>query len=146
MFFSNLTSSGAIPALTATLQFSARRQEMLAANVANLNTPNFQPSNVEPTVFQKALGEAIDARRHQGEGLRGELSFTGSREIGIDTRGNIRLNPQPLNHGVLRHDRNNSDLDSTMQAIAENTMVYRMSAELLKSRFSLLRTAISGRV
>ena len=146
MFFSELTTSGAIPALTAMLQFAARRHELLAANVANLNTPNYQPRNVEPATFQKALGEAIDVRRARFGGHHGELFFRGSREIGMDRRGNVRLTPKPINHGPLRHDRNNSDIDSTMQAIAENTMVYRMSAELLRSRFNLLRTAITERV
>lgn len=146
MFFSDITSSGAIPALTATLQFAARRHEMLAANVANLNTPNYQPQNVEPAAFQKALGEAIDGRRARFGGHRGELSFSGSREIRMDRRHNIRLTPSPINRAALRHDRNNSDIDSTMKAIAENTMVYRMSAELLRSRFNLLQTAIAGRI
>jgi len=146
MFFSELTNSGAIPALTATLQFSARRQELLAANVANLNTPDYQPRNVEPAEFQKALGKAIDERRARFGGHRGSLTIRGSREIGMDARGNIRLSPRATNQGPLRHDGNNSDLDSTMQAIAENTMVYRMSAELLRNRFSLLQSAISERV
>jgi len=146
MFFSDITSSGAIPALTATLQFSARRHEQLAANVANLNTPNFQPRDVEPAAFQKALGEAIDGRRARFGGHRGGLEFSGSREIGLDRRGNIRLAPKPINRAALRHDRNNSDLDSTMKDIAENTMVYRMSAELLRSRFNLIQSAITERV
>lgn len=146
MFFSELTTSGAIPALTATLQFAARRHELLASNVANLNTPNYQPRNVEPASFQKALGDAVDERRALTGGHRGELNFSGSREIGMDGRGNVRLNPGALDRGPLRHDRNNSDIDSTMQSIAENTMVYRMSAELLRSRMNHLQTAISLRV
>jgi len=146
MFFSELTSSGAIPALTVSLQFSARRHEMLASNVANLNTPNYQPENVEPAAFQEALGDAIDRRRELTGGHRGEITLRGSREVQTDRRGNVRLNPDPINRGPLRHDRNNSDLDSTMQAIAENTMVYRMSAELLRSRFNHLQSAISLRV
>ncbi len=146
MFFSDLTSSGAIPALTATLQFSARRHEMLASNVANLNTPEYQPKNVEPASFQKALGKAIDARRTATGGIRGDLFIKGSREVGMDSNGNLRLNPTAINRGPLRHDQNNSDIDSAMKSIAENTMVYRMSAELLRSRFNLLQSAISERV
>ncbi len=146
MFISELTSSGAIPALTATIQFSARRHEMLASNVANLNTPNYQPENVEPAAFQQALGDAIERRRDLTGGHRGELDLRGSREVGMDKRGNVRLNPKAINEGQLRHDRNNSDLDTTMQAIAENTMVYRMGAELLRSRFNHLQSAISLRV
>jgi len=146
MFFSDLTSSGAIPALTATLQFAARRHEVLAANVANLNTPEFQPQDVDPASFQRALGDAIDDRRARFGGTRGELDFGSSRAIGVDHRGNLRLNPKPTDRGPLRHDRNNSDLDSIMKDVAENTMVYRMSAELLQSRFNLLRSAITERV
>jgi len=146
MFFSELTTAGAIPALEATLQFSARRHELLASNVANLNTPNFRPSDVQPATFQKALGRAIDDRRDATAGRRGDLDISGNREVGMDPRGNLRLNPAESAHGALRHDRNNSDLDTTMQSIAENTMVYRMSAELLRSRFALLRSAIAERV
>lgn len=146
MFISELTSSGAIPALTATIQFSARRHEMLASNVANLNTPSYQPENVEPATFQRALGDAVERRRDLTGGHRGELDIRGDREVGMDKLGNVRLNPDSIDRGALRHDRNNSDLDTTMQDIAENTMVYRMSAELLRSRFNHLQSAISLRV
>ncbi|MCB9848427.1 MAG: flagellar basal body rod protein FlgB [Phycisphaeraceae bacterium] len=146
MFISELTTSGAIPTLTATLQFAARRHELLAANVANLNTPEYQATDVDPHEFQRTLGAAIDRRRAATGGRRGELDLSGSRRIDQDRAGNLRVSPKPVAHGPLRHDRNNSDLDSAMQAVAENTMVYRVSAELLRSRMNHLATAINLRV
>jgi flagellar basal body rod protein FlgB len=47
---------------------------------------------------------------------------------------------------VLFHDRNNRDLERLMQGLAENTTTYRVAADLLRSRYDVLRTAISQRV
>lgn len=142
----DLADSGAIPALAATLQFAAARQRVIAGNVANLTTPDYRQLDVPPGEFRARLDEAIQARRRETGGAHGTLRFRASRSFATTPEGELRLNPQPVSRGVLAHDRNNRDLERLMQDQAENSAVFRVTADLLRTRFDLLRSAISERV
>ncbi len=145
MLFGDLGNSGAIPALETTLKFAAARQKVIAHNIANANTPDFRTSDVSPQEFEHVLREAVEDRRKRTGGSHGELRLKSSRQIGFGGDGSIRLTPRSASGNILYHDRNDRDLERLMQANAENVAVYRVSAELLKSRFDLLRSAIAER-
>lgn len=140
MFIDGLLNSGAIPSLERSVQFAARRQEIIAHNIANLSTPNFQPMDVSVGGFQKALGEAVDRRRQQMGG-RGPLRLESTREVSVTGRG-LELTPQQPSGNVLFHDRNNRDLERTMQDMVENLTAFRVASDLLKGRMDLLNSAI----
>lgn len=142
---SSVVTSGPLPALEATLSFAGQRHAILAHNIANLSTPGFIPMDVSPKSFQAALGKAIDDRRARGFD-HGPLDFKASREMSMDARGRLRITPRTPGNGVLFHDRNNRDLERTMQDLAENAGVYRLSAELIRNRLEHLRAAIAERV
>ncbi|MGP1271923.1 MAG: flagellar basal body rod protein FlgB [Phycisphaerales bacterium] len=144
----HVTNAGALPSLEATIRFSARRQALLAHNIANISTPNFQRKDVSPASFQASLREAVEARRERTGGHTGELPLRETREIGFDARGALRLTPRGGGNrvGVLAHDRNNRDLEQMMQDLAENLGVYRAATELMRSRLGTLRAAITERV
>ena len=146
MFLTDVVNSGAIPALEATMRFAGRRQEILAHNIANIDTPNFQPRDVSTQGFQRLLGEAIDRRRDRTGGSSGQLELRRSREISQDATGRLRLTPRTASKGVLFHDRNNRDLERMMQDLAENVAVFRVSTDLLRNQFTQIRDAIGERV
>jgi len=146
VFIDQVTNAGAIPALEAGVQFAARRQALIAHNIANFSTPNFTPTDVSIGGFQEQLGEAIDRRRAQFGGHRGELKLRSSREVAQDETGRIRLTPRDAGRNVLFHDRNNRDLERTMQDLVENVASFRVATDLLKSRVDLLRVAIQERL
>ena len=145
MLIDQLTNADAIPTLEAMVQFSGQRQKLIAHDIANLDTPNFQPIDVSPIEFQKQLGEAVDRRRRKFGGNRGELQIADTREV-RQTGTGLALTPQPSGRNVLFHDRNDRDLERTMQDLVENVAAFRVASELLKSRVDLLRSAISERV
>ncbi|MDX2117361.1 MAG: flagellar basal body rod protein FlgB [Planctomycetota bacterium] len=143
----DLFSSGGMQALELTLQFAGQRQRLIQSNIANIDTPDYRPMDVSPAKFQKSLARAIAAREQLGgDQAGGPLLLNDSREIVQQADGSIRLNPQTASGNVLFHDRNNRDLERLMQGLAENTTTYRVAADLLRSRYDVLRTAISQRV
>lgn len=144
MSIAGLTSSGSIPALEATIQFAGARQRTIAHNIANIDTPDFQPLDLSVTGFQKSLADAID-RRRAGDAPEGPLELRDSSELRVD-HGQLRFTPKSPSTNLLFHDRNNRDLEHLMQASTENVSVYRTATELLRSRYDLLKTAISQRV
>ena len=144
MFPGDVTNSGAIPALEALAQFSAQRHRIIAGTIANFYTPDYRPRDVSTGAFQQALGEAIDRRRDR-PGPAGPLPLRSTREVEVGPRGRLTLRPATSSSNVLFHDRNNRDLERTMQALAENVGVFRLATDLLRSRHESLRLAISER-
>lgn len=145
MLAGDLVNSGAIPALEMMLRFAGRRQTLIANEIANLSTPGFERQDVSVADFQRRLGEAIDRRRERTGGERGRLDFESSREVRVSPRGDVSLTPLTPTGGILFHDRNNRDLERTMQDLAENVGVFRIASDLLRQRFEHLRSAISER-
>lgn len=149
MFIRELATSDAMPALEATIRFTARRQAFLTNNVANADTPNFRPRDVAPGEFQRVLGDAVDKRRQQFGGHRGSLEFRSSENIRPSrTRlgePSFDLRPSAQGRNILFHDRNDSDIERMMQDLVENTNVHGMAVELHRGRSELLNIAIRER-
>ena len=143
----DLATTGATPALEMMLRFSGQRQRILAHNIANIDTPGFRPRDVDPREFQELLGNAIEKRRERTGGASGALEWRETREITRDRRsGELRLDPMTHGSGILHHDRNNADIERSMQDLVENAAMYRVAADLLRAQRTTLQNAISQRV
>lgn len=142
----DLTNSGAIPALEAVMRFSGARQRLIASNIANIDTPGYQPMDVSVDGFRGVLRDAIHRRREQNGGSEGALLPQSTRELAFDSRGGLRLSPTTPSGNILFHDRNNRDLERMSQSLVENATAYKVAADLLRTRYSLLQSAIAERV
>jgi len=136
---------GSMPVLERMVQFTGARQEMIANNVANLSTPYFKPTDLDPVKFQSQLRDALDRRSRKPNGMRRELELGSTRQVRMSRR-QMNFHPEQLNENILFHDQNNRDVERTMQDLVENALAHRTSVELLKSQFDLLRAAIRERV
>lgn len=153
MLIDELSSAGSMPALEMTLKFAAQRQKILASNIANFSTPDYRPLDASVAGFQAVLREAIEARRNGNGGSAGDLPWNETREMtrpppggrGSDST-DFQLHPDRPSGNILFHDRNNRDLETTMQQMVENAQVHKLATDLLRSRFALLGQAISERV
>jgi flagellar basal-body rod protein FlgB len=143
---SDVLNSGAIPSLELSLRFAGQRQRRIAHNIANISTPNFRHTDVSPAAFQQVLGRAVEDRRRETGGSSGELNWTPTQELRRGSAGQLHLVPRTTQGGVLAHDRNDRNLEKLMQDHAENGAVFRMSAELLRTRYQQIREAIAQRV
>ncbi|MFA9478642.1 flagellar basal body rod protein FlgB [Phycisphaerales bacterium AB-hyl4] len=140
-----LFDRGAMQSVERLVQFTGERHRMLTDNIANLSTPNFRPRDVDPGEFRSALRQAQDQRRDSKTPNAGRLEMRNTRNMtfqrdGIDTR------PRAMNRNILFHDRNNRDLERTMQDLAENTLAHNVGIELLKNEFDMLKIAIRERM
>lgn len=147
MLIDQVLNTDALPSLEKTIQFAARRQALIAHNIANISTPNFQQKDVSIEGFQRSLGEAIDRRRARsgGSGVRGELEYEGTREIKPTAKG-LELRPRTSTGNILYHDRNDRDLERLMQGMVENLTVFRAAVDLMKNRMELINAAIRERL
>lgn len=146
MLIEGVTNAGAIPALEAAAKFAARRHGLIAHNVANFSTPMHRPKDVSVHGFREQLGRAVDERRERFGGHRGELRLSDSREVTVSDGGTLVLHPRESGRNILFHDRNNRDVERTMQDLVENAAAFQVATSLLRSRMGLIRSAIAERV
>lgn len=115
------------------LMLRAHRTEVLAANMANADTPAFKARDFD---FAAAL---TGAAAGQGRGLQA----TDARHIGTASAQRPTLayrNPfQPSRDG------NTVESDLEFARFAENSIAYQASLRFLSGRISSLRMAIGGR-
>jgi flagellar basal-body rod protein FlgB len=142
---SGVTNAGVLPVLERLVQFTEQRQSLLAANVANLSTPNYRTKDLDIKAFQRQLGEAIDKRRSD--------DASGMKPMELEDSGQVTFAPDrllveavPLNENIVFQDGNNRDLERLMQDVAENVMVHQAGVQMLKNHFDMLRTAIRERM
>ena len=138
-------SYGSMPVLERMVQFTGARQEMIAHNIANLSTPYYKPTDLDPAQFQAQLRDALQERSRKANPMRRDLELKNSEQV-RNGRDGMQFRPQANNENILFHDQNNRDVERTMQDLVENALAHRTSVELLKSQFDLLRTAIRGRL
>ena len=100
---------------------SALRQQVIANNIANANTPNFKASDVD---FHAALAQAF-----AGQPTADQIAAT-SFAAQTDSASTGRL------------DGNNVDIDQQMANLSENTLDYQSLESVMASRISILKTAI----
>jgi flagellar basal-body rod protein FlgB len=141
-------------ALTVALDGYARREQSIASNLANIDTPGYRASSVD---FEGELAAAMeglaggslalnppsegpsaaialrrtDARHFEGTDLSGQAST-----IGADT--------QPA--GVqTRLDGNGVDLEAEMTALAETQLKYSAVSRMLTGKLGMLRDVAMSR-
>jgi flagellar basal-body rod protein FlgB len=123
-----------LSALRTSMQWHQQRQRVLAENVANADTPNYQPRDlVRPTAEGLAAGARPGltmARTNPAHiSFASDASFAADRKGGLETR--------PSGNAV--------SLDEEMLKVAQNQMDYQAATSLYSRSLGLLKTAIGKR-
>src|SRR5690554_5121264 len=120
------------------LNLRAQRQELLASNIANADTPNYKARDLD---FRAALDGALG--RSGGE-LRMAATapghLTGEEAGGSQLAAHVGYR-QELQSAV---DDNTVNMDVERSAFAENSLQYEASLRFVSGVLSGMRTAIRG--
>ena len=116
----------------ASLQFQSRRLELLAANIANADTPGYQARDLD---FTQALAQAAQQA--------GTPAMTNAQHLPLDgsaaSAGTVYRTPlQPSADG------NTVDLHVEQAAFADASLRYKASMSFVEGRLRSLMTALSG--
>jgi flagellar basal-body rod protein FlgB len=144
MWIDRVTDSPTRHAIELAAQFAEQRQNVLAEDVANLDTPNYHSQRLDPAAFQASLRQALEQAnraRQQRLTLRGNAQFSTAPDGQIEVRP--AREPAP---NVLFHDGTNARLEELLGDVAKNSLDYEVATSLLKSQYGLLLEAIRGRV
>jgi flagellar basal-body rod protein FlgB len=115
-------NTGNMDLLSRMLSAASMRHDVIAQNIANVNTPGFHTMQVN---FEDTLRTAIDA------GNPGALQS---------------VTPQ-VTHGpggIERADGNNVDIDQEVNRLQKNTLLFKVYTQLMATQLAQYRSAISG--
>ena len=104
-----------IDQLNTLLRQGQMRHEVISSNIANVNTRNFKAKEIE-------FGDVLSQLTGKSEGEIVEIE-------GL----------------VARQDGNNVDMDKELSKLTKNSLAYQTFAQIVASKLSTMRTAISGR-
>lgn len=112
------------------------RNEVIADNIANIDTPGFTASHVE---FEDILKSALDDSAFSAR-------KTSNRHFDFGAMDWEQVQPVILENPDtdMRMDGNNVDMETEMLELSRNTLHYNSMVSKLSSEFSRMRTAITG--
>jgi flagellar basal-body rod protein FlgB len=117
------------------LHLQSKRMEVLADNLANVDTPNYKARDID---FRAALAQA------SGADAPVPLATTNPGHIATNATGDASASLKyrvPLAPSL---DGNTVDAQQEQSAFADNTVRYQATLTFLSTRFKSLMTAITG--
>jgi len=118
--------------LNKALDASWLRNEVIANNISNVDTPNFKSSRVEfETELKKAMGtDGINMKK--------------TRDKHIDSCSSYEPKVVQNNETTVRMDGNNVDIESEQLNMVKNTIYYNALIQKTNEEFGRLEVAING--
>ena len=120
------------------LQAAELRHDVIANNIANVDTPGYKASHVE---FEAYMQDALESGEFQGK-----MTRVGHIAIGAQ---NNALNVQPAvisdTSTTMRMDGNNVDIDREMSELARNQIYYDTLVRKISGELNRLKLAIEGK-
>lgn len=128
-----------VPLLEQSAAFGERRHEVLAGNVANVDTPHYRRKDLDTQAFTEALKAAIDARKGSTPSRYTLPEVDPSAHFhetlhAVRTAG--RMNPT-FQDGAER------SIEADVLTMTRNLMQQTLSVELMSAQLGLLGSVIS---
>ncbi len=111
------------------------RHEVIASNIANQDTPDYSAKSLN---FAKELETVMNTQNANN------ISTTNPAHIKLNStgNGNVKGLVEVKNSSGADYDNNNVNAEMEMARMAENTIVYNASAQILTAKFKGLKSAI----
>ncbi len=132
----SLVQNTAIPVLEQVVNFAQARQNVLAGNIANIDTPGYRMRDLSTDQFQARLKSAI----HQRDQMQSTVYVSPGH-----TRDNPVSEVGTSLADMLHHDDTNGNLEQQITAVAKNELQHNLAISIMASQFRLLGAAVSER-
>jgi len=117
--------------LRSRMQWDQERQQLLADNVSNANTPKFKPHDLAPLDLSRAQPAAdLGVLRTDPAHFAG--TTTGAGKFQLERRGSFEVRPTG----------NAVDLEDEMLKLAANQMDYQAATAIYSRGLGLIKTAL----
>jgi len=132
----SLTDIPLLNMLKGRLHYANERQTVIAQNVANADTPEYQPRDLKPFTFDQAVAKAAG-----GAGPMA-MARTDSGHLQMDDAGGGQWEGQNSMDSEVRLDGNHVVLEEQMMKLTQARMDYDAAVGFYQQSMQLLKTAI----
>ena len=129
--------SGTIATLAKSLNLRSIQHKALASNIANMDTPNYKAVELD-------VAEKMNKNKGSVPGIQLVRTQAAHLQFRSDRTDNVQLKAVTPPAYSLRGDGNTVDIDRTMGNLAENTLLYKATAQLISRKFKGLINVIKG--
>lgn len=134
--FDSWLSNSSLPALEQTAVFSQKRHQLLAGNLANLDTPDYKTRDLSLTEFQTQLKAATDPSKSAATTY---VPGKGQQPI---TQQQALEKARDVSKQVLYHDGGDVSLEEQVTEISKNQIMHNTAIALMRAQFQTLQVAI----
>lgn len=132
MFVNRLMNGGNAPLLEQMVRFTSKRHELIAENIANIDTPFYQQKDYDLDKFQAQLQQRVADRK--------------GKPVGSVRFSDIQPQAEAPEDRLLFHDGNNRSAEQLMTDLSKNALSHNLYIELFKRQFTSIETALKERV
>jgi len=149
-----ILNSNTLPLLEKMAAFSERRQEVLAGNIANIDTPSYKMRDLPVADFKQALREAVELQEGLGRpATQQSLSMPATLGQPRETVSQLEsLFPRQLfqaqeasPQNLTFQDANNRSIESQVMQMTKNSLMQQFAVETMMAQMNQLLTVISER-
>jgi flagellar basal-body rod protein FlgB len=148
---SSIFNGTTIPLMEKVARFADKRQDVLTANVANIDTPNYKRLDLPLQAFEQALREAITTGQSRIDS--GLSSLNGGPSNASPGQPSAAALPEQLFQAIEAQspslnfqDNNNRSVEHEMMEMTKNNMMQSFALTLMNAQFSTLQAAIREQV
>ena len=124
--------------LKQSMDAASLRNNVIANNIANVETPGFKRSEV---IFEEQMKKVLE-----NSTTYDKLKRTDARHIQFyQARSQSPLEVKQLDDLSYRNDENNVDIDVEMANMSKNKIYYDVVSQSMSNEIKLMRMAIVGR-
>ena len=127
-----------VPVLEQVISFAQARHNVLAGNIANLDTPGYRVRDLSVENFQQRLAEAVEASRQPRPPVTPSVLTNYSDDEMRHVADSVKT--------ILFHDGSDVGLEQQVTEITKNQMMHNLAVSILSSQFRLLQAVIAERV
>ncbi|HAH48933.1 flagellar basal body protein [Gimesia sp.] len=147
-------NSNALPLLEKMAAFAERRQDVLAGNIANIDTPSYKMRDLPVQEFQQALRDAVVLKENAADPVsRSSLAMPVTLSQPKSAEAQLEdLFPRSLfqareaaPQNLTFQDANNRSVESQVMQMTKNSMMQQFAVEVMMAQMNQLLTVISER-
>jgi len=124
------------------MDYRAARQDMIASNIANADTPNYRPRDIR---FEEALAKK-SAELYKEKSNTLQMTQTSSAHLNGSLSGISETKPTTFfrDGHMARNDGNSVDLDVETTEMAKNSTMFNALTAALKKDSALFKSVIDA--
>ncbi len=115
------------------LSWLGQRQQVLANNVANADTPGYRARDLKALSFRKVLG---------GEGAKLEMAATKAGHLAGQSRKPARSAVEKVDSHEIVISGNSVSLEEEMMKVGKTMMDYQLTVNLYRKHIMMIKTAL----